>query len=289
MNQYTKDFLSQFKVDPETIELLEKGEFEEDFDIATLAQPVIEQQSKFFQNQFSSEEALRPLLDQKIGIYKGSLAQKVNKSFGLELTRKQVEELGPEKVLEMANEKIATEKEKITKGNNEELLKELNEKKEAYMLLHNSVQEKEENFELTVKQIEEKHRKELRQLSYKNVFSEIFAEHECGREKVVGEMFREKAMNLVLSEYEVDENGNVTGKNGTHAELPDKSKIVGHAKDIVAYYFNEWGYAKKAHGKTDDEEDKKPAFGGAGQYNPKTMTAEEQEIYERLKAQGRIK
>lgn len=268
------EFLNDFGIEKKDIETLLAETPPEDFDVKELVKKYDGIKEKLFENKYKNRLIDEDELDKKFDILRGTHAAKINKQFDLGFTRKELESMKFEDVLEKASEKVSATIEESQGKNDPELIGQI---KKLQKELADEREEKDaltERFENDRSAIEKEFTSKLNKIQVENLFQKEFDKYTLGVDPVIIPLIKKEVKEKTLERYDVDSDGNLSGKDGTHAQDFNGKGIYSHLSEPVKDLLIE----HNALAKVQITDDPKAVLTPSGQYIKEKLSPHAQEL-----------
>ncbi len=229
MNKELIAFLKGIGVSQETIDAVSKEEKPEDFDVNKYVDMYQSTQEKLFENKHKDRIIDQADLDKKFDVLRGTLAAKLNKQFDLGFTRKEVESMKFEDVLEKAHEHLQSKIDEAANQTDSELVKKNKLLQESLAAAKGELDDYKDNFDLEVGKIKEEYESKLNNVLVDKMLDEEHEQYEWPIAPELIPVIKEKINNTIKSNFKVFPDKKIEGIDGTHAQAFDGKGIY---KDV---------------------------------------------------------
>ena len=252
MNEDLKKFLNGIGVSNEILAEVTKEEKADDFEVDTFVSNYQEVQTKLFENKYKDRIVDQDSLDKKFDILRGTLASKVAKDFGLEITRKEIEKMKFEDVVAKATARMKKQIEEAQGNNDEELVSQMKKLQEEAAAQKEEIETITSRYESELQNTKKEFDTQLNTINVNNLFQKEFDKYDYGLDAVHIPMVKRQVQNEILSLYDVQGDGTIAGKDGTHATDFDGKGIFENVSQPIEALLNKYKAIAKVQ-KVDDK------------------------------------
>jgi hypothetical protein len=236
MNDFWIKFLQGIGVSKETIDAMNKEEKPKDFDVNTHIDGYQSVQEKLFENKHKDRIIDKEALDKKFEVYRGTLAAKLNKQFDLGFTRKEIESMSFEEVLEKASVHVETKVSEASNNTDSELVKKNKLLQESVASAKNELDEYKSKFESEVSRIESEKQSELDEVKVDALFEKEWEKYTYAPEFAhLMPTIKKDIKQETKAKYKIATDGKLAGIDGTHAQDFDGKGIYDNLSQPVEY------------------------------------------------------
>jgi hypothetical protein len=275
MNEHLKAFLNGINVSDKMIAEITKEDKPEDFTIDSFVENFQEVQTKLFENKYKGRIVDQDEQDKKFDILRGTLASKVAKDFGLELTRKEIEKMKFEDVVAKANEKMMKALADAQGNNDAELVAQMKKLQEETAASKEELETLNSRYESELQNTRKEFDTQLNTIKVNNLFQKEFEKYNYGLDAVHIPLIKKQVQEEILSLYDVKGDGTIAGKDGTHAQDFEGKGIFENVSQPIESLLKKYKAIAKVQLK-----DEKVVTTGKGQFVVENMSPAAKAIYE---------
>lgn len=230
-----KEFLKKIHVSASTIDKIEAATDEE---VDGLVKSYLSEREEYAVNTKLTDK-IKEETDKTVKGLTLKAIKQVNKSFGFDFTNAQMEEYASiEAFMADAEKKHKSHIDDLTKGEKEDLIKQINTLKESLSAKQQEVEREKNKTKEEIKRLQAEKDKEVRLFKAKELFDGL-VKNDKDLPEVPGKNFvldsiREK----IFAQYDVQADGTLLNPDGTTPIHPDPERpvVVKHLSEIYPYY-----------------------------------------------------
>jgi len=230
-----EDFLKKIHV---TDDVLTKLKSEDEVDLDALSKTYIESRQDYF-NSSVLPEKIKLEVDKTVAGMTLKAIKHVNKTFGFGFTNTQMEEYKSIDEFMSEAEKLHKKNiEDLTKGQKDDLVKQVNDLKEQVTVKQNELDKVISEKENEIKKAQDEKVREIRTFKAKEYFHSLVSSDKNLPDLPGKDFALENIREKIFSKYVVHEDGSIYNEDGTVPMHPDTSRPVAAKKidDIYEYY-----------------------------------------------------